>query len=633
MAEKSTEEASGVVKTVGKNLALAAALLACVLPSAAKDPPCVWSGVERVVAVGDLHGNYDHFVRILRSPKVGLVDEDLRWTGGRTHLVQIGDVMDRGDRAKEIFDLLMRLEKEAEAAGGKVHVLVGNHEEANMTGIALSYPDYVGVDQFVDFLPASFTRTAEKKYLARLDPEARARAKERGLDLREDPAWRAYWEGILGATRRAGGQDEAGLAYTENFNATYGRWLLDKNVIIRIDDVVYVHAGINLKYSRWKLEDINELYRFELRTFALRHFRLPASGRDLRPRMIYADDSPLRIRQDEGNTGPEEMDEILANLGARRLVVGHNYIVAGDSLSPIVAAGDIDPLFGGKVWMIDTGIWSTAYGGRLYALIVEGGRFDHYTEAGEPAPAVLENPVTEEGPETPEEIEGFLSGAEPLFVIPGPAGRTDPWRVRLGREGVERWAQFKYIDRPRPAAIPDSYRYELAAYALDKHLGLGLVPPVVERAINETLGSLQIFVDDAIRESEVKRRDVALDDPDAHDRALADLRVFINLVADRCDAERDRDILVQRTSGRVFAVDFSQAFSPRPDTVPECGLTRCSRNLYERLRRWDRAEVDRLLGPYLNPDELAGLQARAGAVLGEIRERIRQRGESAVLFD
>jgi hypothetical protein len=241
--------------------------------------------------------------------------------------------------------------------------------------------------------------------------------------------------------------------------------------------------------------------------------------------------------------------------------------------------------------------------------------------------------VTEEGPGTAEEIEAFLRGAAPLFVIPGPAGRTDPWRVRLGREGVERWAQFKYIDRPRPAAIPDSYRYELAAYALARHLGLDLVPPVVERGINETLGSLQIFVDDAVRESEIKRRDVALADPEAHDRALADLRVFINLVADRCDAERDRDILVQRGTGKVFAVDFSRAFEPRTGMAPGCDIARCSRALYEKVRRWDRDAVALLVDAYLDEEELAALHARADAVLAAIRDIIRQKGESAVLFD
>ena len=106
---------------------LCAALLTLSLPSPAADIPCEWTGVERIVAVGDLHGDFDNFVTILKKPKVGLVDENLHWTGGKTHLVQIGDILDRGDKAKEIFDLLMRLEKEAAAAGGMVHVLLGNH--------------------------------------------------------------------------------------------------------------------------------------------------------------------------------------------------------------------------------------------------------------------------------------------------------------------------------------------------------------------------------------------------------------------------------------------------------------------------------------------------------------------------
>jgi hypothetical protein len=66
--------------------------------------------------------------------------------------------MDRGDRAKEILDLLMRLEKEAEAAGGKVHILLGNHEEATITGISLGCPDYVSAKQFVSFLPEDFRK-------------------------------------------------------------------------------------------------------------------------------------------------------------------------------------------------------------------------------------------------------------------------------------------------------------------------------------------------------------------------------------------------------------------------------------------------------------------------------------------
>jgi len=116
----------------------------------AADIQCIWTGVEKIVAVGDLHGDYENFITILRGTK--LIDYNNHWIGGKTHLVQIGDVMDRGDYAKKIFDLLMRLEKEAEEAGGKVHALIGNHEEMNIADLALDTPGYVNYKQFTSCL-------------------------------------------------------------------------------------------------------------------------------------------------------------------------------------------------------------------------------------------------------------------------------------------------------------------------------------------------------------------------------------------------------------------------------------------------------------------------------------------------
>src|SRR4030042_2360365 len=95
-----------------RNLLIPISLLLLALPlfCPAASIPCVWTGVEKIIAVGDLHGDYENFVLILKNPKVRLVDDNLHWIGGKTHLVQTGDIMDRGERAKEIFDLLMRLE-------------------------------------------------------------------------------------------------------------------------------------------------------------------------------------------------------------------------------------------------------------------------------------------------------------------------------------------------------------------------------------------------------------------------------------------------------------------------------------------------------------------------------------------
>jgi hypothetical protein len=88
--------------------------------------------VERVVAVGDIHGDRDAFVRVLRL--AGLVDAEVKWTGGTAWLVQTGDLLDRGDDEQQIIDDLERLEKEAAAAGGRVVWLDGNHELMNTAG-------------------------------------------------------------------------------------------------------------------------------------------------------------------------------------------------------------------------------------------------------------------------------------------------------------------------------------------------------------------------------------------------------------------------------------------------------------------------------------------------------------------
>ncbi len=193
-------------------LLLALAFLTRSAPAA--DIPYEWTGVDRVVAVADLHGDYDRFVFILAHPQVGLIDDDLRWTGGKTHLVQLGDVVDRGPRAKEILDLLMRLEKEAAAAGGMVHMLLGNHEEMNITGIALDYPGYVTVEQFVSFLPGDFRRERESEYLKTLSPEDRKRAEIEGLDVNADDRLADFWRKIMAAK-----DPDAMRAYVLGFNA------------------------------------------------------------------------------------------------------------------------------------------------------------------------------------------------------------------------------------------------------------------------------------------------------------------------------------------------------------------------------------------------------------------------------
>jgi hypothetical protein len=600
-------------------LSMSLLLLAFSPFSHAAQIPCVWTGVEKIIAVGDLHGDYDNFILILKNPKVGLVDDDLHWIGGKTHFVQTGDIMDRGDRAKEILDLLMRLEKEAEAAGGKVHILLGNHEESTITGISLGYPDYVSVRQFVSFLPEDFRKAREKEYISRVQTQ--------GGDLDKNPDLLSFWDGVLNNIRQRN-DPEAVLAYVDNFNQTYGKWLLQKNSVIKINDIIFVHSGINLQYSSWKINDINEVFRLELGAYALHPTNPRLAGQPFRPTLVYNAQSPLWYRQDDV-TSQTEIDKILANLGASRMVVGHNFLGSGGG-SPIILQEEAVARFENKIWMIDTGIGYSELGGILYALLIEDGNFNYYAGSAEPVEQSSEEHPTREGPQTPDEIEKYLRISTPLVVIPGAAGRTEPWKVRLESKGITRWAQFKYINRPRPVPIPDSFNYEIAAYELNKHLGLGSIPPTVERTIKDTLGSLQMFVENAIRESDRKRKNFLPGEPEAFDQAMADLKVFENLVYDSC--ENEKDTLIQKDTGKIYRVDFSEAFAPENGTIPGCEILRCSRRLYQKLCDWDQERVTTLLALYLSGEEMRALHARQGSIVRMIQKQIEIRGESAVLF-
>jgi hypothetical protein len=607
-------------------LPLFLSLLLLSLLSPAAEIPFEWSGIDRVVAVADLHGDYDRFVFILTSPQVAILDEELHWMAGKTHLVQLGDVMDRGPDAKKIFDLLMRLEKESEAVGGMVHVLLGNHEEMNITGIALDYPNYVNVDQFYSFIPGEFRKARDAEYIKTLSPEERKRAKEGGLDFASDDGLRAFWQKTL-----ASKDPEARAAYLLGFNETYGNWLVQKNTIIKINDVIFTHGGVSESFSKWPIQEINTLMRTELEYF---HGGVmnPQRRRHLsRPKLVYNPDGPLWFRglaptSKVGESAQAAVDRTLANLGAKAIVIGHNFHAATGS-SPIVTSESVS-YFQGKVWVMDTGI-SGSYGGVPSALIYDKGDFKVWGETEELA---AHPPVKPPVPQalSRKEMEEFLKTAAVIGRGPGPGGRTDAWRLTLESGGAVRPALFKYIDRQRPAPLADSYKYELAAYALDKYLILGYVPPIVEYRVDEIPGALQVFVGNAVSETDRIAQNLAPPDPVAFEKAMADLKVFQNIVYDDC--QNEKDTLISRDDWKVYRVDFSEAFAPKRDTVPRCDIRKCSRLLYKKLLAWDDKTVAGYLGRYLNEEEVRALNARRELVILVIQRLIQARGESNVLF-
>ncbi|MFN8092733.1 MAG: metallophosphoesterase [Vicinamibacteria bacterium] len=326
--------------------ALAALLLAAALaprPAAGAPSPCGLKGVSRVVAVGDVHGSYDRFVGILQAS--GLVDAQARWTGGRAHLVQVGDVLDRGAEGPKVVDLLMRLEGQAAKAGGRVIPLLGNHEVMNMLGDLR----YVSAEEYRQFRTPDSERLRSHLYERSMD-RARSAAKARGEKF-DETAFRAKFN------------EEAPLGWIERKQALaadgrLGEWLRKHDTVATIDGVVFVHGGLTPEVAALGCEAINDRVRKEIGA------DVEKTMADPKATLAAGENGPLWFRGLARGETPELealADGALRPLAARAIVIGHT----------VTGTGRIEVRVGGRVIMIDAGM-TDGYGGHAAALEIDG---------------------------------------------------------------------------------------------------------------------------------------------------------------------------------------------------------------------------------------------------------------------
>jgi ankyrin repeat protein len=89
-------------------------------------PACVFSGISRILVMGDIHGGYDSLILFLRNNRV--INQQNEWIWDNGHLVFVGDVFDRGDEVTEAFWFIYHMEEQAQKQGGRLHFILGNHE-------------------------------------------------------------------------------------------------------------------------------------------------------------------------------------------------------------------------------------------------------------------------------------------------------------------------------------------------------------------------------------------------------------------------------------------------------------------------------------------------------------------------
>lgn len=285
---------------------------------------------DRVVAVGDVHGGYDEFVDVLRM--AGVIGESNAWSGGKTHLVQTGDVVDRGPDSRKALELLMSLEKEAKKAGGQVHALIGNHEAMNVYGDLR----YVSPAEYEAFRTPKSEKALQDAYKRSL-PEG-TKASDEGLTKwlsTRPPGWTEHREAF-------------------SVEGKYGAWILRHNAVIKVGDSLFLHGGIGPKFVTASIRDLNDRVRQELKD--------PAK---LNGGIVTDPDGPLWYRglaQEQEEKLAAHVDEALAHFKVGRIVVGHTVEKTG-----------VKARFGGKVITIDVGL-SKVYGGPRACLVIEGGK-------------------------------------------------------------------------------------------------------------------------------------------------------------------------------------------------------------------------------------------------------------------
>jgi len=595
-----------------------AAVLLLVIPATWADSPYRFEGIGRVVAFADVHGGYDELHSVLREAAV--IDAQLHWQAGKTHLVSTGDLVDRGPDSRKVLDLLMRLELEAATAGGAVHVVLGNHEVMNLVGDLR----YVSVAEYAAFAgPEDGTLREQAWQLIRAQEPDAPRAE---FDSEFPPGY---------------------FAHRQAFSSTgrYGQWLLAKSFLIVVNDVAFAHAGLPELVAQQGLDATNQLLRSQLTDYLQGWSALEKELQLARP-VAFMDrpaavarkgaeqqsQSLLKMQEAAVFTpkGPtwyrgqalcypysesENLDSALAALKVSRVVEGHTVSPSGRVLSR----------FDGRVILLDTGMLQSIYHGSPAALVQDSGQWSviYADRPGQRSqPEVLPRAV---GPRPAglddDALERWLVEAEIVDIENLDTGVTNPRRVTLRKDGVELRAVLKQLsttsgseNQSQAIEGSDRFEYELAAYKLDRLLGLDMVPVTVERTVKGRRGVVQFWIDDSInvrRMLEQKKQPSGWCDVGPQYNLMNIFDVLIH------NSDRTQENALFTSDWMLVLIDHTRAFrlaQKRPTLLYRGGI-QMPPALAARLSTLTRERLLEALGPYLRPRQIDALLKRRDQLL------------------
>lgn len=229
-------------------------------PQGPSAPPQVVPDASKIVAVSDIHGNGPGFRRLLRAHQV--VDDQMHWALGDGHLVVVGDIADRGPDVTATFWFLRSLQREAAAAGGGVHFVLGNHEVMVLQGD---------------------TRYSHPKYQQQL-------------------------AAVLG-------RDMSGLVARDT---ELGRWLRVQHAVVKVGPFLFVHGGLSREVleAHKDLEAINAAFKGQLNEYK--------PGELLKgPGPVWYRGLIPGIERKQPEATLSEVDALLKRFSVKGVVIGH----------------------------------------------------------------------------------------------------------------------------------------------------------------------------------------------------------------------------------------------------------------------------------------------------------------------
>ena len=243
-----------------------------------------------------------------------------------------------------------------------------------------------------------------------------------------------------------------------------------------------------------------------------------------------------------------------------------------------------------------------------------------------------------------EKWEDFLQNAEVVSQEQPFSDReavTKPWKLTMEKDGVTKNALWKNCEG-RMRGFVENWRWEIAAYLLDKHLGLNMVPPTVEKRFQNNRGSCQIWVDSKMSLKDKYEQNIKTPSYKVFpwNRALYLQRAFDNLIANE-DRHQNQYLITE--DWRMILIDHSRSFRTSGkfakkliyDEKYKEGprlMKQLPRVFFEKLKGLNPESIKSAVGEYLTDKEIEYILIRRDLIIKWLENQIKTEGEDKVLY-